>query len=199
MTDTSAVSTPLRVIGVAGSLRRRSYNRALLQAACELSPADLIIEVRHLDDLPLFNEDLESGGAPLPVDRLRSAVRRADGLLLVTPEYNHGVPGVLKNAVDWLSQPVRRSALERKPVAMMGASTGLAGTARSQLQLRQAFVLTNSPILQQPEVLVGRAHEKFDASGSSAIPSPANSWCSSSRVLPGGWQSRSGPTQTPNS
>jgi chromate reductase, NAD(P)H dehydrogenase (quinone) len=165
MTDTSASRAPLRIIGVAGSLRRRSYNRALLQAACELSPAELIIEVRHLDDLPLFNEDLENGGTPLPVERLRTAVRTADGLLLVTPEYNHGVPGVLKNAVDWLSQPVRRSALEGKPVAMMGASTGLAGTARSQSQLRQAFVLTNSPILQQPEVLVGRAHEKFDANG----------------------------------
>jgi len=165
MTDTSASRAPLRIIGVAGSLRRRSYNRALLQAACELSPAELIIEVRHLDDLPLFNEDLENGGTPLPVERLRTAVRAADGILLVTPEYNHGVPGVLKNAVDWLSQPVRRSALEGKPVAMMGASTGLTGTARSQSQLRQAFVLTNSPILQQPEVLVSRAHEKFDANG----------------------------------
>jgi chromate reductase len=165
MTDTPVPGAPLRVVGVAGSLRRMSYNRALLQAACKLSPAELVIEVRHLDELPLFNEDLERGGAPLPVERLRNAVRAADGLLLVTPEYNHGVPGVLKNAVDWLSQPVRRSALEGKPVAMMGASTGLAGTARSQSQLRQAFVLTNSPVLQQPEVLVGRAHEKFDANG----------------------------------
>jgi chromate reductase len=165
MTDTWTPQAPLRIIGVAGSLRRRSYNRALLQAACELSPAELIIEVHSLDDLPLFNEDLEDGSAPPPVERLRSAVRSADGVLLVTPEYNHGVPGVLKNAVDWLSQPLRRSALEGKPVAMMGASTGQAGTARSQSQLRQAFVLTNSPVLQQPEVLVGRAHEKFDANG----------------------------------
>jgi chromate reductase, NAD(P)H dehydrogenase (quinone) len=170
MTDRSVPGIPLRVVGVAGSLRRKSYNRALLQAACELSPAQLIIEVRQLDELPLFNEDLESSGTPLPVERLRSAVTAADGLLLVTPEYNHGVPGVLKNAVDWLSQPIRRSALEGKPVAMMGASTGLAGTARSQSQLRQAFVLTNSPVLQQPEVLVGRAHEKFDANGQLCDP-----------------------------
>jgi chromate reductase, NAD(P)H dehydrogenase (quinone) len=155
----------LRVVGIAGSLRSRSFNRALLLAARELAPPSLVIEVRNLDDLPLFNEDLEHCGAPAPVDTLRRAVRSADGLLLVTPEYNHGVPGVLKNAVDWLSQPLRQSALEGKPTALMGASTGLTGTARSQSQLRQAFVLTNSPVMQQPEVLVAHAHQKFDTTG----------------------------------
>jgi chromate reductase len=155
----------LRVVGLVGSLRSRSYNRALLVAARELAPPHLIIETHDLGDVPLFNEDLEAGGPPAAVASLRSAVRRADGLLLVTPEYNHGVPGVMKNAVDWLSQPLRKSALEGKPTALMGASTGLAGTARGQSQLRQAFVLTNSPVMPQPEVLVGRAHEKFDASG----------------------------------
>jgi chromate reductase len=134
-------------------------------AARELAPTNLIMDIRELDDLPLFNEDLENGGAPQPVDELRTAVRNADGVLLVTPEYNHGVPGVLKNAVDWLSQPLRQSALEGKPMALMGASTGLTGTARSQSQLRQAFVLTNSPVMQQPEILVARAHEKFDSLG----------------------------------
>jgi chromate reductase len=165
MTDVAAGPVGLRVVGIAGSLRRTSYNRALLLAACELAPPGLTIEVHGLAELPLYNEDLEADGAPVPVDALRRAVRTADGLLLVTPEYNHGVPGVLKNAVDWLSQPPRRSALEGKPVAVMGASTGIAGTARSQSQLRQAFVLTNSPVMPQPEVLVGRAHEKFDAEG----------------------------------
>lgn len=165
MTDRSLGLTTLRVIGIAGSLRAASFNRALLLAARELAPPGLIIEVWELKDLPLFNEDLERDGVPIAVADLRSAVRSADGLLLVTPEYNHGVPGVLKNAVDWLSQPLRQSALEGKPTALMGASTGLAGTARSQSQLRQAFVLTNSPVMQQPEVLVARAHEKFDAMG----------------------------------
>lgn len=165
MTDKTVERASLRVIGIAGSLRTASFNRALLSAARELAPPELIIEVGELKDLPLFNEDLESNGVPAAVGALRSAVRRADGLLLVTPEYNHGVPGVLKNAVDWLSQPLRQSALEGKPTALMGASTGLAGTARSQSQLRQAFVLTNSPVMQQPEVLVARAHEKFDAMG----------------------------------
>ena len=165
MTDRAVGPATLRVIGIAGSLRAASFNRALLSAARDLAPPELIIEVRELKDLPLFNEDLESDGVPMAVGELRSAVRSADGLLLVTPEYNHGVPGVLKNAVDWLSQPLRQSALEGKPTALMGASTGLAGTARSQSQLRQAFVLTNSPVMQQPEVLVARAHEKFDAMG----------------------------------
>jgi chromate reductase, NAD(P)H dehydrogenase (quinone) len=165
MTDRALGPATLRVIGIAGSLRAASYNRALLSAARDLAPPELIIEVRELKDLPLFNEDLERDGVPVAVGELRRAVRSADGLLLVTPEYNHGVPGVLKNAVDWLSQPLRQSALEGKPTALMGASTGLAGTARSQSQLRQAFVLTNSPVMQQPEVLVARAHEKFDAMG----------------------------------
>jgi chromate reductase, NAD(P)H dehydrogenase (quinone) len=165
MTDVEAPQPALRVIGIAGSLRSKSFNRALLQAARELAPPELIIEIQELGDIPLFNEDLDSAGPPGSVMALRSAVLAADGLLLVTPEYNHGVPGVLKNAVDWLSQPLRQSALEGKPAAMMGASTGLAGTARSQSQLRQAFVLTNSPVMQQPEVLVSHAYEKFDATG----------------------------------
>jgi chromate reductase, NAD(P)H dehydrogenase (quinone) len=165
MTDRAAVPTTLSVIGIAGSLRTVSFNRALLSAARELAPPELIIEVRELNDVPLFNQDLERDGVPVAVAELRSAVRRADGLLLVTPEYNHGVPGVLKNAIDWLSQPLRQSALEGKPTALMGASTGLAGTARSQSQLRQSFVLTNSPVMLQPEVLVGHAPEKFDTMG----------------------------------
>jgi chromate reductase len=155
----------LRVVGIAGSLRRASFNRALLSAAQELAPPNLLIEVRELHDVPLFNEDLDFDRTPAPVEELRRAVRAADGVLLVTPEYNHGVPGVLKNAVDWLSQPLRQSALEGKPAALMGASTALTGTARSQSQLRQAFVLTDSPVMQQPEVLIARAQEKFDSQG----------------------------------
>ena len=103
--------------------------------------------------------------APSTVLELRTAVRNADALLIATPEYNHGVPGVMKNAIDWLSQPLRESVLDGKPTALMGASTGLAGTARGQSQLRQAFVLTNTPAMLRPEVLVGRAQDKFDATG----------------------------------
>jgi len=155
----------LRVIGIAGSLRRASYNRALLCAAQQLTPPSLLIEVEVLDDVPMFNADLEGVATPEAVVRLRQAVREADGLLLVTPEYNHGVPGVMKNAIDWLSQPMAQSALDGKPTALMGASTAQAGTARGQSQLRQSFVLTNTPSMLRPEVLVGRAQDKFDASG----------------------------------
>lgn len=155
----------LRVLGLAGSLRAASLNRALLLAARDLAPPDLAIEIEELGDVPLFNADFTSAGTPASVLRLRRALDAADGLLLATPEYNHGVPGVLKNAIDWLSQPLHASALEGKPTAIMGASTGFSGTARGQMQLRQAFVLTNTPVMLQPELLVGRAHEKFDAAG----------------------------------
>jgi chromate reductase len=155
----------LRVVGIAGSLRRASYNRALLCAAQQLTPPSLVIEIELLDDLPMFNADLDGTDTPEAVVRLRRAVREADGLLLVTPEYNHGVPGVMKNAIDWLSQPLAQSALDGKPTAIMGASTGMAGTARGQSQLRQSFVLTNTPAMLRPEVLVGRAQDKFDPSG----------------------------------
>ena len=113
----------------------------------------------------MYNGDLEAAGAPPSVVQLRDSIRQADGLLIATPEYNHGVPGVLKNAIDWLSRPPRNSALDGKVAALMGASPGITGTARSQSQLRQAFVSTNTYALLQPEVLVGRANEKFNADG----------------------------------
>jgi chromate reductase len=155
----------LHVIGLAGSLRRASLNRSLLRAAQELAPPDLQIEIRDLDDVPFYNQDVEDTGAPEPVQRLRDLVGRADGLLLATPEYNLGVPAVMKNAVDWLSRPARSSVLNGTPVGIVGASPGLGGTVRGQMQLRQAFVFTNSPVMMQPEILVRQAREKFDSTG----------------------------------
>lgn len=165
MSERPVPGEALRVVGIAGSLRRASYNRALLCAAQQLAPPSLRIEVEELDDVPMFNADLDDTDPPEAVARLRLSVHAADALLLVTPEYNHGVPGVMKNAIDWLSQPLRQSVLDGKPTGLMGASTGFAGTARGQSQLRQAFVLTNTPAMLRPEVLVGRAHEKFDGTG----------------------------------
>jgi chromate reductase, NAD(P)H dehydrogenase (quinone) len=159
------VARVVSVVGFAGSLRRGSYNRALLRAAMELAPPALHIVIHELDGIPLYNGDIEAAGSPPGVVQLRDAIRQADGLLIATPEYNHGVPGVLKNAIDWLSRPPRDSALNGKIAAVMGASPGITGTARSQSQLRQAFVFTNTYALLQPEVLVGRAHEKFDVDG----------------------------------
>lgn len=156
---------PRIVVGIAGSLRSGSYNRALLRAAQELAPPTLTIETADITEIPLYNGDVEEAGAPQPVIDLRTRVREADGLLIVTPEYNHGVPGVLKNTFDWLSRPPRQSCLDRKPTALMGASPGMTGTARAQSQLRQSFVFSNTPAMLQPEVLVARAREKFDEDG----------------------------------
>jgi len=117
MEDSAGVATVGRVfnvVGFAGSLRRGSYNRALLRAATELAPSALHIVIHELDGIPLYNGDIEAAGAPESVVQLRDVIRKADGLLIATPEYNYGVPGVLKNAIDWLSRPPPRQRIERQ-------------------------------------------------------------------------------------
>jgi chromate reductase len=156
---------PIAVLGFAGSLRQGSYNRALLRAAVEAAPEAVRIETFDLAAVPLYNGDVEAAGDPEGVAAFKAAIRAADALLMVTPEYNHGVPGVMKNAIDWASRPPQGSALDRKPVGIIGASPGITGSARGQSQLRQAFEFTNSYAMPQPELLVFRAHEKFDAQG----------------------------------
>jgi chromate reductase len=155
----------LRILGFAGSLRRSSLNRALLRAAAGLAPEGMAIEIFDLADVPLYNGDVEAEGDPPGVDRFKQAIRAADGVLMVTPEYNHGVPGVMKNALDWASRPPGDAPLGGKPVGIIGASPGITGSARGQSQLRQAFEFTNSFCMPQPELLVFKAHEKFDAEG----------------------------------
>ena len=156
---------PLRVVAVAGSLRRSSYNRSLLRAAQGLRPAQLLLEIHHLDGIPLFNEDVERDEIPPAVAHLRDAVAGADGFLVATPEYNRGVPGVMKNAFDWLSRPAGESVLEGKPAGIMGATPGSSGTAYAQSELRRLFAFTDTPVMMRPEVLVARAQKKFDAEG----------------------------------
>jgi chromate reductase len=165
-----ALLPPLRVVAIAGSLRAASYNRGLLRAAQDVAPKGLTIMIRDLAPIPLYNADVEAQGEaqgdPQPVAELKSAVREADALLIAVPEYNSGVSGVLKNTIDWLSRPPEPSALHSKPAALMGASPGMAGTARAQLQLRQAFVYTQTWVMPPPpEILVAYAQEKFDARG----------------------------------
>lgn len=155
----------MKIAAIAGSLRQASFNRALLRAAIELAPSTMEITIHDIGSIPLYNGDVEAAGAPQSVLELREAVRVADGLLIATPEYNHGVPGVLKNCIDWLSRPPRGSVLNGKPAAIMGASPGALGTARAQTQLRQAFVFTNTFAMLQPEVIIGRAGDKFDEGG----------------------------------
>lgn len=159
------MSQQIRVLGIAGSLRAGSLNRALLHAARELAPDLMRIEISDLAGIPLYNADVEAAGDPPAVAAFKDAIRAADAVLMATPEYNHGVPGVMKNAVDWASRPPRSAPLNGKPVGIVGASPGMTGSARGQSQLRQAFEFTNSYCMPQPEVLVFRAHEKFDADG----------------------------------
>lgn len=158
-------SPALTVVGFAGSLRKGSYNRMLLRAAVELAPPGMTIETIELDAIPLYNGDVEAQGNPPAVADFKDAIGRADAILVVTPEYNYGVPGVLKNAIDWASRPPGKSVLNGKPAAVMGASPGSFGTTRAQLQLRQAFVFTQTLAVPSPEVLVAKAHEKFDGQG----------------------------------
>lgn len=164
-TDTVAGKGGLRLTGFAGSLRNGSFNRALLRAAAELAPEGMEIDIHDLDGIPLYNADVEAEGDPAPVAALKEAITRADGLIIACPEYNYGVPGVLKNAIDWASRPARGSALNGKRVGIIGASAGMTGSARGQSQLRQSFVFTNTHAMLQPEILVARAKEKFDAEG----------------------------------
>ena len=153
----------IRLLGLCGSLRRASTNRALLRAVGECLPegASLTIYDR-LGDLPLFNSDL---GEPEPVVALKEAIAAADGLVFATPEFNYTITGVLKNAIEWASRPPSTTPLKGKPMAMVGASAGMSGSMRAQYHLRQILVYSDSPTLSQPEVLIPRAHERFDAEG----------------------------------
>jgi chromate reductase len=155
-----------RVLGICGSLRAGSFNRTLLRTAVEIAPPDLSITIyERLREVPPYDGDVEAQGDPEPVAAFKQAIRDADGLLIATPEYNYGVPGVLKNAIDWASRPPGKSPLNGKPAAIMGASMGAQGTARAQLALRQTFVFTETHAMLRPEVLVARAQDKVDAQG----------------------------------
>ena len=158
------MNNPLVILGISGSLRRDSFNRATLRAAQELAPEGSKIETFELDGLPGFNQD-DEGQPPAKVVELKQRIRSADAILFVTPEYNYSVPGVLKNAIDWASRPYGDSAWNGKPVAIMGASVGISGTARAQYHLRQMFVFLNMYPVNQPEVMIGSAAKRFDQQG----------------------------------
>ena len=155
----------IRILGIAGSLREGSYNRSLLRAALELMPDGVELVEHEIGTLPFYDGDVEAAGDPEAVIRFKQAIRDADALLIATPEYNRGVPGVLKNAVDWASRPPLGSPLTGKPVAIMGATTGRGGTARAQEQLRAALEFSRATVLEQPEVLVPEAFMRFDEQG----------------------------------
>lgn len=153
-----------RILGVAGSLRKESYNRSALRAATKLVPEGAEIEIFELDGIPGFNQD-EEQNPPERVAELKRKVREADAILFVTPEYNYSIPGVLKNAIDWASRPYGDSAWEGKPAAIMGASIGSIATARAQYHLRQSMVFLNMFPINRPEVMIGNCMNSFDDQG----------------------------------
>jgi chromate reductase len=155
----------IRVLGIAGSLRRGSYNKGALRAALELAPEGVSIETfDELAAIPPYDEDVKQQGFPPPVEALRARIKAADALLIVTPEYNYSIPGVLKNAIDWASRPPEQP-FDGKPIALMGASPGMLGTARAQYHLRQCFVFLNGLVLNRPEVMIANAAQRFDEQG----------------------------------
>jgi chromate reductase len=154
----------IKILGIAGSLRKQSYNKGALRAAQKLCPEGASIEVFDLEGIPPFNQDDEKS-APPKVSEFKQKIRNADAILLVTPEYNYGMPGVLKNAIDAASRPYGDNAWSGKPVAIMSAALSMGGGVRAQYQLRQCFVFLNMDAVVQPEVAIANAPERFDKEG----------------------------------
>jgi len=152
------------VLGFAGSLRKGSYNKALLHAVSELLPNSAKLEIFDLEGIPLFNQDLEDR-MPQKVKEFKAKIRAADALLIVTPEYDYSVPGVLKNAIDWASRPFGDNSFDGKPVAIMSASPGIIGGLRAQYHLRQILVSLNMHAVNIPEIIVASANKKIDENG----------------------------------
>ena len=155
----------VKILGFCGSLRKGSFNAMALRAAQELAPQGITVEIfDRIGEFPLYNDDVRAQGYPPVVQEFRDKMAAADGLLMVTPEYNYSVSGVLKNAIDWGSRPPDQP-FNDKPVAIMGASQGVLGTARAQYHLRQMMVFLNAWVVNKPEVMIGTAQQKFDANG----------------------------------
>jgi chromate reductase, NAD(P)H dehydrogenase (quinone) len=153
------------VLGIAGSLRRDSFNRRLLQAAVEIAAPEMHVQLYdHLASVPLFSEDIEAAALPAGVQHLREQVARADAVLIATPEYNQSVPGVLKNAIDWLSRPPDE-CLANKPVAVIGATAGRWGTRLAQSHLRHVLYATEALVMPRPSLFIAGAADLFDVDG----------------------------------
>jgi chromate reductase len=147
------------LLGICGSTRKASMNHALLRTVGEVLPGDAKLEIYEgLDQLPIFNSDLAE---PPGVLALKGKIAAADGVIIAVPEYNYSIPGGLKNALDWVSRPPATSPMRGKPIGLIGAATGMSGTIRAQTHMRQMLVYSDSPVLNQPEVLIPRAHERF--------------------------------------
>ena len=154
----------MNVLGICGSLRKGSYNAMALRAAQKLAPQGMRLDIADISRIPLFNDDVRAAGEPAEVAALKAQIRAADAVLLVTPEYNFSIPGVLKNTLDWMSRPPE-PPFDGKVVAIMGASPGPVGTARVQYDLRKVLVFMNSFTVNKPEVFISQCAGKFNADG----------------------------------
>jgi chromate reductase len=159
------MTSAFRVLGVSGSLRKGSFNTALLHAAAALAPAGTVVEMAEIASIPPYNDDMRAHGFPEPVAKLREQIAGADALLIASPEYNYSISGVLKNAIDWASRPPNQP-FAGKPLGIMGASGGMGGTMRAQYHLRQIAVYLDMHAVNKPEVFVRGAQAAFDADGS---------------------------------
>lgn len=165
-----SVVRPIRILGIAGSLREKSYNKLLLQAAARLLPASAELEIFDLNEIPLYDQDVEASGLPECVKALKRKIEDADALLIATPEYNHSFPGVLKNAIDWTSRPYGNNSFDGKPTAVISASPGAFGGIAGQDHLKQVLLAVNTRLVTQPAVIVSSAHEKIDQHGNLLDP-----------------------------
>ena len=156
------MADPITILGIAGSLRKDSYNKGVLRAAQQLCPQGAKLELYDIAGLPLFNQDDEQKPTA-KVTEFKQRIRAADAILISTAEYNYGLPGVLKNAIDVASRPYGDNAWSGKPIALMSAAMSVAGGIRAQYQLRQCFVFLNLEAVVQPEVAIGNAPQRFDA------------------------------------
>lgn len=162
MSQTVEGHRKLRILGISGSGRKRSYNTALLETAKELAPSNMVLEIYDVSDFPLYNQDLESR-MPEQVKEFKRKIRDADAILIATPEHNYTITAVLKNAIEWGNRPPNDASWNEKPAAIMSASSGPRGGARAQLHLRQIMVDLNMHPINRPLLLVANADEKFDA------------------------------------
>jgi chromate reductase len=161
------MSEQMKWVGISGSLRKGSYNTALLHTASTLLPENVTMEIFPIGDIPLYNADLDMPAAkqrPAVVQRFRDLLESTDGLLICSPEYNYAIPGLLKNAIDWASRG-EDSPLLGKPIAVMGATIGLWGTVRMQMVFHNIFLYLNMKPVYKPEVLISKAESKFDDKG----------------------------------
>ncbi len=152
----------IRILGISGSLRSASFSTAILRVLAKRASSEIDLQVVTLEDIPLYNEDLDTEPGIPSVAALKQRVSSSDAVLIATAEYNHGVPGVLKNTLDWLSRPVFESCFKGKPVSLISSSKAFTGGVRAQYQLRETLISMHAHLVMGPEVVIGGVHQNFD-------------------------------------